>query len=358
MIPLPWSDESAPNVMLEITTACNLTCTACYANRGNGFKSLDHIREELKQARALRPVDTITLTGGEPLLHPKLTDIIRLISSKGLRVFLLSNGLRATAEKLNELKAAGLDDILFHVDFGQQRKDLPESPILTDILQRQHELMHLARQGGVDPSLSFTLYDETPEATHQLLDRFLQQEPGTMLFLAEAKDPMKPEPFDPSRWQQISGLLKQHYGLEPFACIPSTEKGAPPVWYSYFIPIRMENDRIRVYPYKGTVADRLLIGLGKMIKGQYTHRMPKSERLVKFRILTNGLVRFQLRQAIRFLRTSSSASFQHKVIVYDAGPYIGPSGKTVRCTYCPTAIVQNGSLVPCCELQLAPEPSA
>lgn len=357
MIPLPWKDASAPNVMLEITSACNLSCTACYAKRGKGYKSLDLLLAELAQARKLRPVDTITLTGGEPLLHPQLTEIIRMISSEGLRVFLLSNGLRATLETLKDLKASGLDDILFHVDFGQQRQDLPASPSIADIIQRQQELMGLARQAGLDASLSFTLYDEPAEDIERLLDSFLQNESGSMLFLSVAKDPMNPVPFDDARWKQISEILRRAHDLQPFAFIPASEKGRAPVWYSYFIPVRRENGGNQFYPYKGTLADRMLIGLGRQLKGQYTHRMPKSEGLIKFRVLSNGLIRFRPGPALRFIRKKGESTLHHKMIVYDGGPYIGPSGATVRCSFCPTAILQNGVLVPCCELQLQPDGS-
>jgi MoaA/NifB/PqqE/SkfB family radical SAM enzyme len=30
MIKMPWNNETAPNVMLEVTDACNVTCRACY----------------------------------------------------------------------------------------------------------------------------------------------------------------------------------------------------------------------------------------------------------------------------------------------------------------------------------------
>jgi hypothetical protein len=216
--------------------------------------------------------------------------------------------------------------------------------------------MGLARQAGLDASLSFTLYDEPAEDIERLLDSFLQTESGSMLFLSVAKDPMNPVPFDDTRWQQISGILRRAHDPQLFAFIPASEKGKATVWYSYFIPLRKENGGQQIYPYKGTVADRIPIRMGHFLKGQYTHRMPKSEGVIKFRVLSYGLFRFRPGPALHLIRTKEESTLHHKMIVYDGGPCIGPSGTTVRCSFCPTAILQNDRLVPCCDLQAGDSP--
>ncbi|GEM_PF-4547118 len=353
MIALPWRDETTPNVMLEVTNACNLACRACYAFLGTSFKSLEELSEEVTTARTLRPIDTVTLTGGEPLLHPRLDEVVRMLADQNLNVFLLTNGVRASAERLKRLKEAGLSDILFHVDFGQNRSDIPSPATLPDIQDKLTDLMKMAEGAGLDPSISFTLYDEPESVLEELLDWFLFHPSGTMLFLSDAKDPLHPVPLDQTRWESISTSLEQRYGVKPFACIPATGVQNPPVWYSYFIPIKVESRESKIYPYQGTVADLGLMRLGRLLKGTYMHRMPKHERLIRLRVALEGLTSFKLRSAWQFLRRKPHTHYQHKMLVYDGGPYLTESGELVNCSYCPTAILKQGELVKCCELQSA-----
>jgi radical SAM protein with 4Fe4S-binding SPASM domain len=88
------------NVTLEITTACNLRCTHCY-NRdrggttcgaaGPGELSTDEILRVMTELRGAGCL-FLGITGGEPLAHPRLGDILDRARRLNLAVQLLTNG--------------------------------------------------------------------------------------------------------------------------------------------------------------------------------------------------------------------------------------------------------------------------
>ncbi|HXG67696.1 MAG TPA: radical SAM protein [Blastocatellia bacterium] len=101
---------------LVVTRRCNLSCAYC-----NEF---DKVSNPVPAAAMLRRVDllaalgtsAITLSGGEPLLHPDLDDIIRRIRSHGILAGVLTNGYLLTAERIRRLNRAGLDYLQISVD--------------------------------------------------------------------------------------------------------------------------------------------------------------------------------------------------------------------------------------------------
>jgi MoaA/NifB/PqqE/SkfB family radical SAM enzyme len=61
-------------------------------------------------------VTIITVSGGEPMLHPNLDDIIRHIRSRGILATLITNGYLLTAERIRELNRVGLDYLQISID--------------------------------------------------------------------------------------------------------------------------------------------------------------------------------------------------------------------------------------------------
>ena len=58
----------------------------------------------------------ITISGGEPLLHPELDDIIRRIRHHGILAGLITNGYLITQERIEQLNRAGLDHMQISID--------------------------------------------------------------------------------------------------------------------------------------------------------------------------------------------------------------------------------------------------
>jgi MoaA/NifB/PqqE/SkfB family radical SAM enzyme len=95
---------------------CNLACGYC--NEYDDFSKPVPLAEMLRRIDRLASFGTtlITLSGGEPLLHPDLDDIIRRIRRHGILAGLITNGYLLTRERIERLNAAGLDHLQISID--------------------------------------------------------------------------------------------------------------------------------------------------------------------------------------------------------------------------------------------------
>src|SRR6202162_403705 len=90
---------------------CNLSCAYC-----NEFDDhskpvpIDVMYERLDHLASLGTT-IITISGGEPLLHPDLDLIIARVRSHGMIAGMITNGYLLTAERIHRLNAAGLEHL-------------------------------------------------------------------------------------------------------------------------------------------------------------------------------------------------------------------------------------------------------
>jgi len=95
---------------------CNLSCAYC-----NEF---DKVSKPLPLETMFRRVDRlaalgttiITLSGGEPLLHPELEEIVQHIRRRGIIAGLITNGYLLTPQRIDHLNRAGLDHLQISID--------------------------------------------------------------------------------------------------------------------------------------------------------------------------------------------------------------------------------------------------
>ncbi|MEC4814717.1 MAG: radical SAM protein [Scytonema sp. PMC 1069.18] len=59
-----------------------------------------------------RGIRYLTLVGGEPMLHPKLKEIIAYGVRKGMRPTIVTNGSRLVLTSIRELKESGLKSLM------------------------------------------------------------------------------------------------------------------------------------------------------------------------------------------------------------------------------------------------------
>ncbi len=118
---LPWSLHDNPIAWIEVTDVCNLSCAGCYRATVTGHKTLAQVREEVDLMRAWRNPDNVSISGGEPLLHPDLLEIVAYIHACGLKPVLLTNGVLLDSSRIRALKQAGLAGFTLHVDSTQAR---------------------------------------------------------------------------------------------------------------------------------------------------------------------------------------------------------------------------------------------
>ena len=95
---------------------CNLACTYC--NEFDDFSKPVPIEEMYRRIDKLGALGTavVTISGGEPLLHPELDDVIRRIRANGMIAGLITNGYLLVAERIERLNRAGLEWLQISID--------------------------------------------------------------------------------------------------------------------------------------------------------------------------------------------------------------------------------------------------
>jgi MoaA/NifB/PqqE/SkfB family radical SAM enzyme len=95
---------------------CNLSCGYCneYDDRSAPVSTGDVLRR-IDRLAALG-TGIITLSGGEPLLHPDLDEIVGRIRSHGSIATLITNGYLLTRDRIRRLNRAGLDHLQISID--------------------------------------------------------------------------------------------------------------------------------------------------------------------------------------------------------------------------------------------------
>jgi MoaA/NifB/PqqE/SkfB family radical SAM enzyme len=95
---------------------CNLACAYC--NEFDAVSAPVPLPEMLRRIDLLAGLGTtiITISGGEPLLHPGLDEIIQRIRRRGAIATLITNGYLLTVERIRRLNRAGLDYLQISID--------------------------------------------------------------------------------------------------------------------------------------------------------------------------------------------------------------------------------------------------
>jgi radical SAM protein with 4Fe4S-binding SPASM domain len=100
-----WNIQSPAHVSIELTYKCNFYCKHCYNNCGFERDVYLNKDEFFKLADDLRDhgVVTVELTGGEPLMHPDFSSIIKYCLDHFNMVGVITNGYFLTEEILDNL---------------------------------------------------------------------------------------------------------------------------------------------------------------------------------------------------------------------------------------------------------------
>lgn len=98
------------------TRRCNIACAYC--NEYDDFSRpvpIDELRRRTDHLADLG-VSCVTLSGGEPMLHPQLDDLIRHIRARGMIAGLITNGYLIGPRRIEGLNEAGLEYLQISID--------------------------------------------------------------------------------------------------------------------------------------------------------------------------------------------------------------------------------------------------
>jgi MoaA/NifB/PqqE/SkfB family radical SAM enzyme len=95
---------------------CNLACTYC--NEFDDSSKPVETEEMFRRIDKLGALGTsiVTISGGEPLLHPDLDEVIRRIRANGMIAGLITNGYLLVADRIRRLNRAGLEWLQISID--------------------------------------------------------------------------------------------------------------------------------------------------------------------------------------------------------------------------------------------------
>lgn len=147
---------------------CNLTCTYC-----NEF---DKISPPVATDEMLRRIDKlgelgtsiITFSGGEPMLHPDLDELIQRVRRNEAIATVITNGYLLTPDRIRRLNAAGLDYLQISIDNVQ-----PDEVSKKSLKVLDRKLQWLSEYAKFDVTINSVLGSDIkqPEDAYQIATR-------------------------------------------------------------------------------------------------------------------------------------------------------------------------------------------
>jgi len=95
---------------------CNLACAYCNEFDDHSKPvAVETMRQRLDRLAELG-TSIVTISGGEPLLHPDLDRLVAHVRRRGIIAGLITNGYLLTADRVKRLNRAGLDHLQISID--------------------------------------------------------------------------------------------------------------------------------------------------------------------------------------------------------------------------------------------------
>ncbi len=144
--------------VVTITSACDLDCPICYVHNKNedafhmSPEEFSRVLDHLVQDQG-GDLDLINLTGGEPLLHPQLFELIDLARARGIhRVSVCTNGVRLARDEamVRRLAERGARLALSFDTFDRHVDRALQGATLVDL---KRQVLALLDAHGVDTTL-------------------------------------------------------------------------------------------------------------------------------------------------------------------------------------------------------------
>lgn len=152
-------------VQLVVTRRCNLSCGYCNEyDQTSAPVDTEVLRRRLDHVRRLGAF-SVELTGGEPMLHPKIVELVAHARAIGIpRVRMISNAYLLNEARVRELGRAGLDHMQISVD-GVRTNDTTVK-VLGPL---RNKLLAVARAASFRVTLSAVVGAAPPEEVLEVI---------------------------------------------------------------------------------------------------------------------------------------------------------------------------------------------
>jgi organic radical activating enzyme len=346
--PLKFGLQEVPHLTIEPNKTCNIECRSCYSLNKEYVKSLNDVKKEVDLATRKRNLETITLLGGEPTLHPGITEIIEYIKSKKIQCQLLTNGIVLLHDKYNiflkKLKNSKVDRVILHVDIGQIH-------VHKDIDEIRHTLFTKLEQEKIHFALSITIFENNKGSIPKLLKQYSSYKFFDGILAILARDPIKEQTEKTELVDEYRSIYDE-LDIEPTAYIPSNLEDEYVSWLIYFYFINAHTAKtFSLSP----VQDQIFRKSYRLIKGHHLFALilnPKLIPVVFFLVSVLSLFRHpnKYRSILKIFRGSEFLrSIRMNFIAIQTPPEFDSEKNTYQiCYHCPDATIRNGMLTPVC----------
>lgn len=376
---LPWNLSDNVINWLEPTKKCNIYCEGCYSmNNPTSHKSLEQISSDLDVFIRYRNSQAVSIAGGDPLTHPQVTDIVRMVKERGMMPIVNTNGLAMTEDLMRQLKKSGMEGVTFHIDSLQQRPGWTGKNEL-ELCELRLKYAKMAAKVGVACSFNSTVYGDTLKYVPELA-KWAQAHMGivhSMVFICfraaipdrfdyyAGSEKIKTDEelvYGEHKGQRITlqsddvvtELRKVWPDFMPCAYLNGTENPASKKW---LLTVRL-GDKKKIHGYVGAKFMEWVQTANHLIFGTYLgYTSPFMLRLGKwflpFGIFDKGLRkaagRFLLHSLLRPWKLLTPIHMQAIMMIQPVDTY--DDGRQSMCDSCPDMTVWDGRLVWSCRLE-------
>ena len=118
-LPLAPPRLAPRTVRISLTDRCDLACVYCRPSRTDGYferRLDDDAWEAMVRALVQAGVRRVRITGGEPLLHPRVVKLVAFVASLGIEDLALTTNATQLAQLARPLRDAGLARLTVSLD--------------------------------------------------------------------------------------------------------------------------------------------------------------------------------------------------------------------------------------------------
>ncbi len=154
----PRSLAVPETIHFSVTGRCDQACAGCFYSARPGsrvtpddapFQLFEKVVREAERTRVFQ----IALGGGEPLLHPRIVDMVRLARQHRLVPNLTTNGNLLTLDLALALKEAGLGQVQISLNGATEETNATTRPNFS----RAMAAIHACRQAGLRFGINFLI---------------------------------------------------------------------------------------------------------------------------------------------------------------------------------------------------------
>lgn len=173
---------------IRVTNACNAKCSFCHGesvelSKNKLFISTKFLRGFVNEN--IDSKDSVAITGGEPLLHPNIAEIIDIICSKVDSNFHLNSNGILLGRKLNILKDAKLKEI--HLNVASFESNLYKKLYGVDLPISFSKSIVKSQKAGIEVTINCVLIKNINDADSNIVKmiEFAQMTKCNLAFIEE-----------------------------------------------------------------------------------------------------------------------------------------------------------------------------